>query len=556
MTAYRREYWQFYSGSRRHILLVLVLALVEIAAIVPVPILVRRLFDEALGSGRINALVVTVLLLAFLRVMATGASLYNRSLSLAVTKSAVRQMRRALYEKLYSLSYRNFRNRDVSALHTMVVEETERVDVMSSALISLFLPALLASTGLGVVLLVISPRLAAIVACVTPLVFAAHRMMGKSLITRTDRFRNAFEKFSGGALFIIRSMELTRATGAARAEIAKQDAALQDVSRSSAAMAFGNAAYASIQTLIVSLSMLIVLGVGGAAVARGSMTIGTLAGFYVAGALFAGVTNTMWTTLPPIVAGDRSLRAVMQLLSADDSQPYAGSERLQFRGNVRLENVAFAYGTNQVLRGVNLEVTPGMFVALYGANGAGKTTIIRLILGWERPDSGELYADNKPYTQIDMSFFVRQLGILPQDPLIFSGTVAENITYGKGNVPDEDLWTAIRDAGAADIISALPKGMETVVGENGRFLSGGQRQRIALARALLGRPPLLLLDEPGNHLDNDAIRQLLKRLRDWPSQPAVLFVSHTAQAPDVVDRAYRLDNGRLSGAATLQLLSS
>ena len=321
-------------------------------------------------------------------------------------------------------------------------------------------------------------------------------------------------------------------------------------------MAFGNAAYASIQTLVVSLSMLIVLGVGGAAVARGSMTIGTLAGFYVAGALFAGVTNTMWTTLPPILAGDRSLRAVMQLLSAEDSEPYAGSARLQFRGNVRLEDVAFAYGTNQVLRAVNLEVTPGTFVALYGANGAGKTTIIRLILGWERPESGELYADNKPYTQIEMSSFVRQLGILPQDPMIFSGTVAENIIYGKGNVSHEELWTAIRDAGGADLMSALPKGMETVVGENGRFLSGGQRQRIALARAVLGRPPLLLLDEPGNHLDNDDIRQLLKRLRDWPSQPAVLFVSHTAQTPDVVDRAYRLDNGRLSGAPTLQLLSS
>jgi ABC-type multidrug transport system fused ATPase/permease subunit len=546
MSSYRREYRRFYESSPHGLVFVIALALAEIAAVLPVPILIRRLFDEAVTQARINAVVETVLLLAALRLVATGASLYNRRLSLGITKSAVRRLRHALYEKLFSLSYRDVKNREVSALHTMVVDETERVDIMSSALISLFLPAVFASLGLGVVLVVVSPGLAAIVAAVTPLVFAAHRVIGKSVIARTDRFRRAFEEFSRGALFIIRSMELTRAAGAGRAEIAKQDASLLEVSRSSAAMAFAHAGYASIQTLIVSISMLMVLGVGASEVARGSMTIGTLAGFYVAGALFAGFTNTMWSTLPLIIAGDRSLRALMELLSVDDSPPYTGVDQLHFRGRIRLENLCFAYDGAEVLRDIDLDVMPGTVVALCGANGAGKTTLVRLILGWERPDRGSLYADERPYAQLDIDSFIRQMGILPQDPIIFTGTIEENITYGRAQISDETLWMAARDAGAADFISELPEGMKTVVGENGRLLSGGQRQRIALARAMLGRPPLLLLDEPGNHLDHDAIGHLLKRLSDWPVPPAVLFVSHTSQMLSEVDRVYHLDGGRLT----------
>ena len=542
------QYWRLYAKSRGGVALVITLALVELAAVIPVPILVRSLFDQAVHRGSARDVISIVLSLAALRLLATAASLTNRRRCLEITKDAIQRLRRTLYEKLYSLSYGRLKQRDVSELHTLVVEDTERVDVMSNALISLLLPSILAAVGLALVLIVISPMLAAIVAAAAPVVFLVHRVISRKLVARVDQFRKAFESFSRGALFLIRGVELTRAVGAASWELDRQDDTLTKLRHAGARMAWSNAAYASLQTLVGSLSMLAVLGVGAVQVARGSMTVGTLAGFYVAAALFAGVSNTIWNSLPSVIAGNRSLRALISLLDIDEAPGYGGRSEVAFRGGLRLENVSFSYGESQILRGVDLTISPGEVIGLQGPNGAGKTTLVRLILGWERPASGSINADDSSYEQIDLTSFVRQLGVVPQDPFIFSGTVAENIAYGRTSVSDDAIRIAAEDAGALEMISGLPQGFDTVVGENGRLLSGGQRQRIAFARALLGRPPMLILDEPGNHVEHDAVVCLLEGVRRWPAPPSVLFISHASRDAKVVDRHYSLADGVLNAS--------
>jgi ABC-type bacteriocin/lantibiotic exporter with double-glycine peptidase domain len=211
-----------------------------------------------------------------------------------------------------------------------------------------------------------------------------------------------------------------------------------------------------------------------------------------------------------------------------------------------LENVIFGYGERPLLNGVNLEVPTNRCVVLRGPNGAGKTTLLRLVVGLVRPWSGKLAVDGVGYEDIDIAALRRQIGVAPQTPLLFDGSIADNIAYGVRGASREDIIEASVLAGIDGYVARLADGYATQIGDTGALLSGGQRQRIALARALLRRPRLLLLDEPTNHLDPQALEAQLDLLRERKLAPSILLISHNAAALAVADEAYELRDGSLT----------
>jgi ATP-binding cassette subfamily B protein len=182
---------------------------------------------------------------------------------------------------------------------------------------------------------------------------------------------------------------------------------------------------------------------------------------------------------------------------------------------------------------------------VFGPNGAGKTTMVSLILGLYRPQSGRLLADGVPYDELDMRALRASVGVVLQDPIIFSGTIAENIAYGRPAATPDDIRGAAQRATADAFIGKLPDGYDTEVGYDGCLLSGGQRQRISIARALMARPALLMFDEPTSHLDDVSIRTLLENLRRFPGAPTVLTISHDPEAASSAEVIYNLRDGRI-----------
>ncbi len=179
-----------------------------------------------------------------------------------------------------------------------------------------------------------------------------------------------------------------------------------------------------------------------------------------------------------------------------------------------------------MLQAINLTLSPGQTVVVVGPNGSGKTTLLNLLLGFYRPQQGQLYADEQPFSQLDLIHLRRSIAVVSQDPVIFPGTIRENLTYGCPEVSFQRIIEAAHLATAHEFIEQLPQGYDTFVGDNGVLLSGGQRQRLAIARALLRQPKLLILDEPTNHLDATAVEQLMHHLkkldpraRDFDHQP-------------------------------------
>jgi len=226
-------------------------------------------------------------------------------------------------------------------------------------------------------------------------------------------------------------------------------------------------------------------------------------------------------------------------------EPLLGDKVPSLQDGIFLKNISFAYDDKEVLKDVSLEIPAGKITTIVGPSGAGKTTIIDLVTGLIRPQKGEVWIDNLPLAQIDLIVWRRMIGYVPQDFLLLNDTVLTNVTLGDQDLSDADVIDALKAAGAWDFVQALPSGLRTTVGEHGGKLSGGQRQRIAIARALVNKPRLLILDEATTGLDPKTEKAICNTLKNLRGRLTILTVSHQPALLEIADVAYRVEKGRV-----------
>jgi ATP-binding cassette subfamily C protein len=227
------------------------------------------------------------------------------------------------------------------------------------------------------------------------------------------------------------------------------------------------------------------------------------------------------------------------------SEPHRGARKASFQSEVQLKDVSFGYGKGDVLEGVSLAIPARSFICLSGSSGSGKTTILDLVLGLLQPRAGEVFVDGVPLEEIDIRSWRRQIGYAPQELVLLHDSVFINVTLGDSKLSEADVEEALRTAGAWSFVAGLPKGIHTVVGERGTGLSGGQRQRIALARALVRRPCLLLLDEVTSSLDAQTEEELCAELKAMRGNVTILAASHRESLTRLADEVYQVENGTL-----------
>ncbi|MDJ0720757.1 MAG: ABC transporter ATP-binding protein [Desulfobacterales bacterium] len=214
-----------------------------------------------------------------------------------------------------------------------------------------------------------------------------------------------------------------------------------------------------------------------------------------------------------------------------------------FENGIRLEGIDFGYDTKPVFQNLNIELPKGRFIAIVGPSGAGKTTIVDLVIGLLRPLQGEVYIDDQPLSEIAMNRWRRKIGYVPQETILLHDTIFVNVTLGDEHISEKDVEEALAAAGALHFVRELPKGIHTVVGERGGKISGGQRQRIAIARALVNRPELLILDEATTALDPETESAICDTLLGLTGQVTILAISHQSAMLEAAEIAYRLEAG-------------
>ena len=217
------------------------------------------------------------------------------------------------------------------------------------------------------------------------------------------------------------------------------------------------------------------------------------------------------------------------------------------RGEITLEHVDFKYGPQAptVLDGVRLHIEPGKLIAIVGTNGSGKTTLMKVIQGLYRPTSGRVLLDGADINQFTRQELARWMGYVPQESFLFSGNIRDNLTKGFPTATDEQIVAAAKRSGLHEFVIDYPDGYATDIGESGRTLSGGLRQRISITRALLGDPPILMLDEPSSNLDREGEQELVATLMDLAQDHTVIVISHSPSLLSACDQVLVMQKGRV-----------
>ncbi len=301
--------------------------------------------------------------------------------------------------------------------------------------------------------------------------------------------------------------------------------------------------------LISGISEILIYWIGCSAIISNTMSIGTLIAFnsllgYFTWPLFR-LINIQNQVQEALVAAERVGEILELKKEKDDSIQYMKPEKIE--GNIKFEDVTFAYGSRRpVYEHLNLEIPAGSWTAFVGPSGSGKSTFVKLILKFYEANEGRVFLDGNDIRDIDTSYLRSKIGYVPQDIFLFSGTVRENIALHNPDASLEDIIEAAKKAGAHEFIEKLPKRYETVLGEHGGGLSGGERQRLALARALLGNPSLIILDEATSSLDTVSEMEIHKVIRQLKNEKiSVILIAHRLTTVTGCDRIFVMKDGKI-----------
>jgi ATP-binding cassette subfamily B protein len=306
--------------------------------------------------------------------------------------------------------------------------------------------------------------------------------------------------------------------------------------------------------VLADVAAALVLGAGAALVHNRLATTGTVIAFILWLDQFFSPIQQLSQVFDSWQQASASLDKIDELMSVPTSTPAAAAPVVpaRLRGAIVLEDVHFAYpgATAEALAGADLEVAPGESVALVGETGAGKSTIVKLVARFYDPTAGHVLVDGIPVRDYDLGAYRRQLGIVPQEAFLFSGTIRDNIAYGRPDATDAEVEIAARAVGAHDVVAALPGGYRHAVSERGRSLSGGQRQLIALARAHLVDPAILLLDEATSNLDLATEARVQDAMGVLARGRTTLLIAHRLPTARTADRIVVVDRGRVVESGT------
>jgi ATP-binding cassette subfamily C protein len=266
------------------------------------------------------------------------------------------------------------------------------------------------------------------------------------------------------------------------------------------------------------------------------------------------VMNKMQRKRQDLVVDESALVAMRAMIenAQREVEVGEGTREPRFESAIELRDVRLAYDASPVFDGLELEVPRGSITAIIGPSGAGKTTIVDLLTGLVRPDAGRVLVDRVPLAELDLGRWRRSIGYVTQETLLFNDSIRINVTLGDPELADADVERALREAGAWDFVSARPEGVDAPVGERGALLSGGQRQRIAIARALVRRPKLLILDEATAALDPSAEAAVWATVAELRGKTTVVAISHQPALLGVADRTYRIEKHHATRVETVR----
>lgn len=514
------------------------------------PVVTARIIDLVATGGDVSAVLIWFVVAAVLLIQNYPMHIaYTRNF-MTVVRDTGADLRNALAARLQSLSIGYHTRVSSSIVQTKVVRDVENVELMLQQVTHPLLSATMVLIGAVAMTAIAVPQFLPVYALAVPIALGLRWALSRRSRARNEVFRREVEGFAARVGEMASLIPVTRAHGLERTAVSRVQAGADGVRRAGLHLDMLNGHVASISWVAMQLLGLGCLVAAAIFALTGILPI-TPGEVVLLSTYFTLLTQGLTSLLMLIPVGARgmeSMRSISEVLQEPDLEQNEGKRPVAtVDGHLELQHVSHRYdgADRDAVHDVSLDVPPGETVAFVGSSGSGKSTMLNLVLGFVRPTSGRLLLDGDDMQDLDLRTVRRAVSVVPQESVLFEGSIRENIAYGLDDVSDERLRAALRDANAAEFVDALPDGWDTVVGERGARLSGGQRQRLAIARALVRDPRILLLDEATSALDPESEELVKEALNRLMRGRTTLVVAHRLSTIRQADRIVVLEHGEV-----------
>jgi ATP-binding cassette, subfamily B, multidrug efflux pump len=519
-----------------------------------IPRLIQHIIDQGITAHNQQVVIQTALLMIGMSIASMIIAVGNNNLSVQVGESVARDLRDALFTHIQTFSYGNLDEQKTGQLIVRLTSDTTAIKQVTQISLRIGTRAPLLMVGSLLLMFNTSPSLALtmlpllLVTSIIIIIFVVKmEPLYRTVQQKLDWLNTVLQENTAAArlvkAFVRADYEGKRFEGANEAYTENSVRVMQIMSLLSPAL-----------TMCINIGMVIVIWVGGMQAIQGNLTIGQIVAF----------TNYLLTTMGPLTmmvmlsntwaSGIASAKRVNQILDTvpeiqDVPNPESLPESMQ--GQLVFEDVSFHYDSAEaILKNINFTVESGQTVAILGSTGAGKSTLVNLVPRFYDVTAGRILLDGVDIRQIKQDTLLAQIGIVPQDTVLFSGTVGDNIRYGVPTAGNDEIIAAAKAAQAHDFIVGLSQGYETHIEERGTNLSGGQKQRVAIARALLTKPKILILDDSTSAVDVDTETKIQDALESQMQQHTTLVVAQRISTVLKADKIVVIDNGLVAAEGT------
>lgn len=528
------------------------------------PYLLKKLIDSAhdLSKG-IATITPTQIALAMMGLLTIQMviSFMRVYLFTSVGEHALADLRKDIYQKMITMPMDFFAQRRVGELSSRISADVSQIqDAVTTVLAELLRGVLVLIIGLCLIFY-ISPKLTLLMLSVVPVIIIIAVIFSKRIRKVS---RDAQDKLADSGTIVqetLQGISNVKSFSNEWYEVNRYTKSINEVVKMAVKNGQFRGFFVSFLLFSVFGAIVLVVWYGAGLMQTGQLSFGDLTAFVVytafVGGTMAGFAD-LYSQLQKTLGATQRIREILKEESENVSIKETHLDKdFKLNGHVKLSHIAFSYPTRKeikVLKDINIEAKPGEQIAIVGPSGAGKSTLVSILLRFYDPEGGQLLFDGKDASQIPLSQLRKQMALVPQDVMLFGGTIRENIAYGKPEATQDEVEQAAKKANAHNFIVTFPEGYDTVVGERGIKLSGGQRQRIAIARAILKDPAILILDEATSSLDSESEALVQEALYNLMKNRTSFVIAHRLSTIRNADKIIVLEHGVVRESGTHQEL--
>jgi len=516
------------------------------------PWVLKVIIDRVLGSADISYLYIilgSIILIYFIRDIFWYVSHY---MMFYMSERIMFDIRKGLFKHIQSLSLRFYQEYRTGKLISNIISDVAMMQQMFSATLANTAMHLFMMIFIVAVLMTINAKLAFICVLMVPLQFINFVYFKKYIQAKSMTLRERMSEISANLAETLNGMKVVKSFSKERTENRFFVSQLRPAFNLSIDLQMKGLFCWMIAELIYIFTVVAMIGVGGYYVSKGRMTLGDFVAFYTYLGMILGPINGLSSLSTVFSQGIASMERILKLLgTVPEIKECEHPIHLDnLKGNVEFRDVNFAYNGKPTLKHFELKIKPGQKVAKVGPSGSGKSTIANLILRFYDVNSGEILIDNTDIRKLHIDSYRNNIGIVLQEPFLFSGSIHDNIAYARNSATDEEVLHAARMANVEEFVNTLENGYKTELGENGASLSGGQKQRIAIARAILNDPKILILDEATSALDTVSEFFVQEALDNLMKDRTTIIIAHRLSTIKNADLIVVMENGEIKQTGT------